>query len=215
MPSIAKPKPPAPKGKGIAGAKIAGVPLPLVLGGVVLAVVVGLYFKHRASAATNAAGASSPTGMDSTGGAGSAGSAGAGQDVATPIEDLAQAIGGLIPFLGGGGAATIGDGSAGSPGTSTATQTTGSAVYVPPGYSLAFSDGGVSYFTNPNDPVVYQTSTGSPTGLAAYLPPAQKIEGVPAQTIPTPPPNAAIIPSVSPTPAKTPTKPTAGKATPA
>lgn len=215
MPTPAK----KPSGKGLAGAKIGGIPVIVIAGGVVAAIAVGLYIKHRSSTASTAAAASPASGTDPTGGAGSAGAS--SQDIATPIEDLAQSIYGLIPYLGGGGSPASSDGSSGSSGTSTTTQTTGSAVYVPPGYSLASSQDGVSYFTNPADPVVYQTSTGSPTGLAGYLPPAGKIDyglgdpgsisGASPPSIPKPPVQAAVIPAVSPKPVITPTKPLAGK----
>jgi len=89
----------APKGKGgIMHAKIAGLPVPVVIGGVVVAILIGLYFKNKSAAASTAAGGTAaPT--DTTG----AGTGGSGSTTdQTPIDtsQLEADIGTLGGILG-------------------------------------------------------------------------------------------------------------------
>lgn len=96
-----KPAPLQPKGKsgGLLSQRVGGVPLPLLLLGVAAAIGVGLYLRHRAASTPAAATSSTPASASDTSGGSGAGSPPA--DL-TPVEDLAQSINGLIPFLGAG-----------------------------------------------------------------------------------------------------------------
>ncbi len=99
---------PPSRGGGLGGLRIAGLPAPVLVGGVILAVAIGLYLRHKSSstaASTSAAPALADTGA--TGG-GSGGST-TGAD-ATPYQNLADSINGLTGLLGGGGTFMIGNG---------------------------------------------------------------------------------------------------------
>lgn len=106
---LIRPRPPA---RSAGSRRGAGKPAPgpagppkrtvLIAGGVLVAIVIGLYFRSKSAAAasqSSAAPAAADTGA--LGGA-SGGSAQTGQDF-TPFEDLAFALNGLTGVLGGGG----------------------------------------------------------------------------------------------------------------
>ena len=95
--STVGPKKP-PTGKGVGKGKIAGLPIPVVLGGVVVAVLVGLYIKNKAAASTTAGTTTAATDPNAVGG-GTAGSSTSPDST----QALADAINGLSYYLGGGG----------------------------------------------------------------------------------------------------------------
>ena len=89
-------------GKGILAAKVGGIPVPLLVAGLAAAVFVGFYLRKRLASSTSSAGTPADTSASpSVDGSGGAGSSAAQPDL-TPVEDLAQSIAGLIPFLGAG-----------------------------------------------------------------------------------------------------------------
>lgn len=87
------------KGKGFRIGRYNGY---VVVGGILAAVVLGLYFRHKTSTASaqTQAGTQGTTAQDPSGGAGS--SAAQPQDL-TPVSDLATALNGLTGILGGNG----------------------------------------------------------------------------------------------------------------
>lgn len=101
--------------------RILGVRAPVLLGGLGIAVLLGLWWRNRSasSSATQPSAASSPadTTTGTTGGAGSSGDTSAGTSAAqdlTPFEDLAAALNGLTAQLGA-GVATIPQDATGTP----------------------------------------------------------------------------------------------------
>ncbi len=121
-------------GGGLMGARIAGLPAPVLLGGVVLAIAIGLYLRHKASTTAAATNTAAPALADTgaTGG-GSASGDTSGQDL-SPYQNLADSINGLTGILGGGGTYMIQNGGvpsaapAAQSGTSTATPPAGSFI---------------------------------------------------------------------------------------
>lgn len=89
---------PAPK-KAAKGKQIGGIPVWMLAAGVAAAVAVGLYLRHRASAAASSP-TSASTPADTSGGSGSGAATPA--DL-TPVSDLASALSGLTGVLGAGG----------------------------------------------------------------------------------------------------------------
>lgn len=108
MPAVGTPKPKLGKGK------LAGKPV-LLIGGVLAAIVIGLYLRSKLSGTSTASPTTSgvPATADTSGGAGS--SAATPSDL-TPFSDLANAITGLTYQLGGGGSVfPIGSSAGGDP----------------------------------------------------------------------------------------------------
>lgn len=162
---------------GIFNTKNGGFPAAVWGVGLILAIGIGLYIKHRAAASTAASPSTSSTGDPNaaqTGGASSTGT-GTGSLDSQAFEDLAYSIQGLTGILGGGGGLSTPT----SPGSGTTAPT---FVYgYPP--DLVFGDPGLiagppgtridsSHIVGFNGaPVLSFVGAGTPTG-------AQPIEGV-------------------------------------
>lgn len=161
------------KGGGV-NAKIGALPVWAWGAGLILAISVGLYIKHRASSSTAASPSTSSTGDPNaaqTGGASSTGT-GTGSLDSQAFEDLAYSIQGLTGILGGGGGLS----SATSGGTTapafaftfvTPQGDSASALPAPPGTRIDSSH--IVGFNGA--PVLSFEGAGTPTG-------AQPIEGV-------------------------------------
>ncbi len=195
MPRIGKP---GAKGKGLGGKRILGLPAPVVIGGLVLAVAGGLYLRHKSSpsAAQNPTAAAPASGLDSTGGAGS--SAAGQNDYAQPFEDLAFALNGLTGVLGSGaGFQTTTD-----PGqTSTQQATAPTYVYSPtysasgsPSPSVATSTAVVPDYTPYTAPTLKAIATPLPTNVQQtavsqdYNPSGVNLPDTSPQQVPAPAP---------------------------
>lgn len=133
--------------KGLMGKKIAGLPLPVVLGGVLVAIVAGLYLRSKlgGGSASTAAAPTDATPVDTSGGASSTGDPGTD----TSFEDLAAALNGLTGILSSGTTSlSTSDGSSlvdtSSPGTAS-----GSTLGISPSYTSAAATG-LPVYVNPN-----------------------------------------------------------------
>lgn len=101
MPPVATPRMGGPKGKGL-NAKIGGIPVWLLGGGILAAVAVGLYLRKHGLGSGGSSASSPASSPSPDAGAGGGASGGASTPDLTPLEDLANSIYGLIPFLGSG-----------------------------------------------------------------------------------------------------------------
>jgi hypothetical protein len=126
--------PPQRSSGGGLGGGLGNIPKPVLIGGVVLAVAIGLYLRYKGGSSTTAATTAAPALADTgtTGGASSGGAAGPDY---TPFQSLADSINGLTGILGCGGTFQINSGGGGPvvqpfalSGSSTATPPAGTVI---------------------------------------------------------------------------------------